>query len=69
MNVKVVLLTAVLLLNSGCATMRRHPIITGAVIGLAAGATVAIVTTHNCPNFYVENGKRVPYSGTPPCPK
>lgn len=51
--------------NFGCAAMKRHPVITGAVVGLAAGATVAIVTTHKCPNSY--DGK--PYSGTPPCPK
>lgn len=29
MRMRVILLTAVLLLNSGCATIRRHPVVTG----------------------------------------
>lgn len=45
--------------------MRKHPVVTGAVVGVAAGVTVAIITHHTCPKFY--DGK--PYDGTPPCPK
>jgi len=61
----IVLALSLTLGNFGCATMRRHPVVTGAVIGLVAGGTFAIVTTHNCKKVY--DGK--PYDGTPPCPK
>lgn len=50
---------------SGCATVRRHPAITGLVVGAAAGTTIALATRHNCPHVY--DGKA--YEGTPPCPK
>lgn len=50
---------------TGCAAMKRHPVLVGAVVGVAVGATVAIVTTHNCAKSY--EGKA--YDGTPPCPK
>lgn len=50
--------------NFGCAAMKRHPVLSGAVIGLAAGVTVAIATHHSCPHMI--NGYR--YDGTPPCP-
>lgn len=50
---------------TSCAVMRKHPVVTGAVVGVAAGVTVAIVTHHTCPKIY--DGK--PYYGTPPCPK
>ena len=66
------LLAIVLLLPlSGCAAMRRHPLATGIVTGIAVGATIAIVQNkHNsCPSTY--DGK--PYQGTPwgpyPCPQ
>jgi hypothetical protein len=50
---------------TSCAVMKKHPVVTGAVIGLAGGVVVAVVTHHTCPNTY--DGK--PYDGTPPCPK
>jgi hypothetical protein len=49
----------------GCATMRRHPALTGVIAGAAIGTTVALATRHTCPSMY--DGK--PYQGTPPCPK
>lgn len=55
----------VLLFSTGCASMRRHPIVYGVVAGVAVGATVALATRHNCGHVY--DGK--PYDGTPPCPK
>lgn len=61
--------TAIILivaLTSSCASMRKHPVITGAVVGLGAGAVLAVrQNKHNsCPTSI----DGVPYSGTPPCP-
>lgn len=48
-----------------CATMRRHPAVTGIVIGAAAGVTVGLLTQHHCPKYI--NG--YPYDGNQkPCP-
>ena len=49
---------------TGCAAMKRHPVITAAVVTIPTVIVVAHFTTHNCPS--VING--YPYSGTPPCP-
>lgn len=59
-------LAAIVLLLSiqGCATMRRHPVLTGVVGGAAIGVTVGLATRHTCPHMV--NG--YPYDGTPPCP-
>lgn len=55
------------LLLTSCAVMKRHPVITAAVVGVAAGVSVAVIQNRNnsCPGMY--DGK--PYQGTPPCPK
>jgi hypothetical protein len=58
------LLVLSLLLTTGCATMRRHPAVTGMVAGVAIGGTIAILTRHTCPHTI--NG--YPYDGTWPCP-
>lgn len=50
---------------------RGHPTRTKviiAAIGGGVGLTIALVTRHNCPNFYLDHGKKEPYNGTPPCP-
>ena len=57
-------LPLLLAFSCGCATIHRHPVLSGIVVGGAAAATVAIVRHHSCANSY--NG--VPYQGTPPCP-
>lgn len=54
-----------LLFSVGCASMRRHPVVYEMAIGAATGATVALLTRHNCPSTI--NG--VAYDGTPPCPE
>jgi hypothetical protein len=60
------LIAVVLALSlTGCATIHRHPVLSGIVVGAAAGVTVGLLTRSSCPNRY--DGK--PYSGTPPCPK
>lgn len=50
---------------SNCAVMKKHPVITGTVIGVTTGLVIHKVTEHNCASIY--DGK--PYQGTPPCPK
>jgi len=58
------LLISMLLLN-GCAMMKRHPVVSGLVVGAAVGIGVGIVSRPgHCPNVY----EGQPYSGTPPCP-
>lgn len=60
--VAILLLVSFILLSSGCATVRRHPRLTGLVVGAAAGTTAALLTRHGtCPTY---DG----YHGTPPCP-
>ncbi len=58
-------LVLTLALLTGCAAMRRHPVITAAVVAIPAALVVVHYTTHNCAGMY--DGK--PYNGTPPCPK
>jgi hypothetical protein len=51
--------------SSGCATVRNHPKLSGAIGGGAVGIGIAFATRRGtCASMY--DGK--PYSGTPPCP-
>lgn len=59
-----IVLAAILALTSACATMRRHPALTGVVAGTVAGVSIALATHHSCPHMV--NG--YPYDGTAPCP-
>ncbi len=46
---------------TGCATIKRHPMITAVAIGVAVGTTVALTQRlGKCPGEYK--------SGDPPCP-
>lgn len=46
---------------TGCATVRRHPVVFGLVTGAAVGVTIALVQRHgHCPGEYT--------TGDPPCP-
>lgn len=55
------LIIFILLFTTGCASIRRHPVIYGMAAGAVTGATIAILTRHNCPHMI--NG--YPYDGTP----
>jgi uncharacterized protein YceK len=63
---KIIALLLVVSMLSGCATMRRHPVVTGIIAGAGVGIGVGLATRGHghCPNTY--EGR--PYSGTPPCP-
>lgn len=64
--IKLTALILMVAMLSGCATMRRHPVATGIIIGAGVGIGVGIATHRgSCPNTYDGH----PYSGTPPCPK
>ncbi len=63
-SMRVAMVFAFYLSLTGCASMRRHPLIYGAAIGATVGVTVALATRHTCPSMI--NG--YPYSGSPPCP-
>jgi hypothetical protein len=58
------LVVLLLLVTTGCASLRHHPVLYGMAAGVATGATIAILTRHTCPHAI--NG--YPYDGTPPCP-
>lgn len=61
MKPSIALALALSLLMTGCATVRRHPLIFSLAAGAAVGATIAL--THrigHCPGEYK--------SGDPPCP-
>lgn len=63
---KIIAIICLTSLLSGCATMRRHPVATGIIIGAGVGIGMGIATHRgSCPHTY--DGQ--PYSGTPPCPK
>ena len=64
-TLSMLLITALLLTATNCATTRKHPVIVGLAVGTSVGLTIALVTRHNCPHRI--NG--VPYDGTAPCPK
>ena len=55
----------------GCAAMRRHPAVTGAVVGIAVAVPVGLKmrADKNCPSMYDGHV----YQGTPwsqyPCPQ
>jgi hypothetical protein len=49
--VKKILSLVLLLSLTGCATMRRHPALTGAVMGVSAGVAMAIVTRKHCDHY------------------
>lgn len=51
---------------SGCATIRRHPVAYGMLIGAAAGTGIALATRPGTCPVTPEYPKG---SGTPPCPK
>ena len=53
------------LVNFGCATMRRHPVLTAIIVTVPTVALTTYYTTKRCAKVY--DGK--PYDGTPPCPK
>lgn len=56
---------ALLISASGCATIHRHPLLTGAIVGSATGLTIALATrTPHCPPSEYIHGD----TGTPPCP-
>jgi hypothetical protein len=62
------ILVAILCLSlTGCATIRRHPVVTGLVVGAAAGAVIGYeMRVKHC--TYTYDGQ--PYSGTTcPAPK
>lgn len=51
---------------------QKHPTRTKVLTALGIGSiglVVGLAQRHSCPNFYIENGKKEPYYGTPPCPK
>jgi hypothetical protein len=63
---KIIALFLVVSMFTGCATMRRHPVVTGLVAGAAVGITVGILTHQKtCPQKTYDGS---PYQGTPPCP-
>lgn len=56
----VILLCISMLLMTGCATVRRHPVLFGLATGVAVGITIAVVERKgHCPPPYT--------SGDPPC--
>jgi hypothetical protein len=63
---KVIALILIAVTLTGCATIRRHPVATGIIVGAGVGIGVGLATRGHghCPNIY--DGR--PYSGTPPCP-
>lgn len=62
----IAMLCITLLCCVNCSFARRHPAVTGAIIGVAGGTAIALATRPGtCAKFY--DGK--PYNGTPPCPK
>lgn len=38
-------------LLTGCMAIRRHPVISGVVVGAAVGITVALVTRQHCDHY------------------
>lgn len=56
------LITFILILSlTGCATVRRHPVLYGIATGVAVGVTIALIEKRgHCPGEYV--------TGDPPCP-
>lgn len=50
----------------GCATVRRHPVRTGVIVGGVIGLTVSLATRPGSCPVTPEYPKG---SGTPPCPK
>lgn len=60
---KIISLVLCLTMLTGCVHIRRHPVVTGIVVGAAVGLTVGILTNHHCKKVY--DGK--PYDGTYPC--
>jgi hypothetical protein len=66
MQLRIALILIACFVLNGCATMRRHPVVTGIIVGAGIGIGVGLATRGHghCPNTY-ENR---PYSGTPPCP-
>lgn len=57
----IVLLLGLMLNLTNCAVVRRHPLATGIVTGVAVGLTIAAIEHRGkCPGEYV--------SGDPPCP-
>lgn len=59
------LLASLLASASGCASMRRYPVLYGMAVGGSVGLTYGLLTNHHCPS--VING--YPYQGNQkPCP-
>jgi hypothetical protein len=53
---KIIALFLAVLMFTGCATMRRHPVATGLLTGAAVGITVGVLTRqHSC--AYTYDGK------------
>jgi hypothetical protein len=60
--ISVLLMVAML---SGCATIRRHPVVTGIVVGAGVGIGVGLATRqHSCPYSYEGH----PYGSGTTCP-
>jgi hypothetical protein len=63
---KIISVLLIITMFSGCATIRRHPVVTGIVVGAGVGIGVGLATRGHghCPNVY--DGRS--YEGNPPCP-
>lgn len=49
---KLVTIIIILCLNlTGCAAMKRHPLVTGAIVGVAGGLIAAGLTIHECEHY------------------